>query len=48
MPHRLLDIDPDARLIVFSDYSNDPILAEYSKYGFIAAVSKPYTVDNLM
>jgi PAS domain S-box-containing protein len=44
----ILAIDPDARLIVSSGYSNDPVLAEYSKYGFIAAVSKPYTVDKLM
>jgi len=44
----ILAIDPGARLIVSSGYSNDPVLAEYSKYGFIAAVSKPYTVDMLL
>lgn len=44
----ILAIDPEARLIVSSGYSNDPVLAEYSKYGFIAAVSKPYTVDKLI
>ncbi|MHC1696832.1 MAG: CHASE4 domain-containing protein [Geobacteraceae bacterium] len=44
----ILAIDPAARLIVSSGYSNDPVLAEYSKYGFVAAVSKPYTADKLM
>ena len=44
---RLLEIDPQARGIVSSGYSNDPILAEYEKYGFKGVVTKPFTVEDL-
>jgi PAS domain S-box-containing protein len=39
--------DPAAKVIVSSGYSTDPIMAEYKKYGFDAAVSKPYDVNIL-
>jgi PAS domain S-box-containing protein len=41
----ILDIDPSACLIVSSGYSNDPIMADYKKYGFAAAIAKPYTIS---
>jgi PAS domain S-box-containing protein len=44
---RLLEEDPDARLIVASGYSNDPVLAEYKTYGFRAAVAKPFSLKEL-
>ncbi len=44
---KILEFDPRARLIVASGYSTDPILANYRDYGFIAAVSKPFKVENL-
>jgi DNA-binding NarL/FixJ family response regulator len=37
----LLRQDPDARLIVASGYSNDPVMADFLAYGFRAAISKP-------
>jgi len=40
-------IDPQARLIVSSGYSNDPIMADYRKYGFEAIMLKPYGVEEL-
>ncbi len=40
-------IDPDARVIVSSGYSNDPILADYRKYGFEAAIVKPFDMKEL-
>jgi PAS domain S-box-containing protein len=40
-------IDPDAKVIVSSGYSNDPILAEYEKYGFEAAIVKPFDMKEL-
>ena len=45
---KLLEIDPNALLIVSSGYSNDPVVADYSRYGFSAAVSKPFDVKGLV
>jgi two-component system, cell cycle sensor histidine kinase and response regulator CckA len=39
---RIIAVDPSARLIVSSGYSNDPVLAQYADYGFCAAIAKPY------
>ncbi|MFZ2948338.1 MAG: ATP-binding protein, partial [Desulfuromonadaceae bacterium] len=38
----ILRIDPQARLVVSSGYSNDPVMADYSRFGFCATVAKPY------
>lgn len=41
---QILAITPKACLIVSSGYSNDPIMANYRKYGFSGAISKPYSI----
>jgi two-component system cell cycle sensor histidine kinase/response regulator CckA len=43
----ILDVDPQAQLIVSSGYSNDPIMADFRGYGFCAAVLKPYGVAEI-
>ncbi len=43
----LLAIDPDARAIVSSGYSNDDVLANHEKYGFRARLAKPFTASEL-
>jgi len=43
----LLALDPDAKIIVFSGYSTDPIIANYQEYGFSGRLEKPFTIINL-
>ncbi|HXK11294.1 MAG TPA: PAS domain S-box protein [Vicinamibacteria bacterium] len=44
---RLLEEDPEARVIVSSGYSNDPIMANYRDHGFSGVLSKPYRVADV-
>ncbi|MDD2321060.1 MAG: PAS domain S-box protein [Geobacteraceae bacterium] len=39
----ILMTDPHARLIVSSGYANDPVMADFRKYGFQAMLVKPYS-----
>ena len=43
----VLKINPQAKAIVSSGYSSDPIMANYTDYGFKNAISKPYNLDEL-
>jgi PAS domain S-box-containing protein len=43
----LIKIDPKAKVIVSSGYSDDPVLSNFRKYGFSGVVSKPYTIQEL-
>ncbi len=45
---RILDIDPDAVLIVSSGYSDDPVMANFRQYGFSGAVPKPFDTEGLV
>jgi two-component system, cell cycle sensor histidine kinase and response regulator CckA len=44
---KLREMDPGVKAIVSSGYSNDPVMAEYEKYGFLGVVAKPYSVNEL-
>ena len=44
---KLLEIDPNATVIVSSGYATDPIMSEYKKHGFKAVITKPYSVKQL-
>ena len=44
---KILEIDPQAKAIVSSGYSNDPVITHFREYGFIEALPKPYTVKGL-
>jgi two-component system cell cycle sensor histidine kinase/response regulator CckA len=44
---QILAIDPEARLIVSSGYSNDPVLSEYKIHGFCATMVKPYRITEV-
>ena len=44
---KLLQLAPEAKIIVASGYSNDPVMANYREYGFCAAVAKPFDLAEL-
>lgn len=44
---RLLEIDPAAKVIVSSGYSNDPVMADYENYGFCGVLPKPYKIEDV-
>jgi len=44
---RLRDLDPNIKAIVYSGYSNDPVLAHYRDYGFAGRLSKPFRLQDL-
>ncbi|MGD9202572.1 MAG: response regulator [Chitinispirillia bacterium] len=44
---KLLEIDPDIKVIVSSGYSHDPVLTHYKEYGFKDVIKKPYLVQDL-
>ncbi|MEA3266598.1 MAG: hybrid sensor histidine kinase/response regulator, partial [Candidatus Fermentibacteria bacterium] len=43
----ILKIDPAARAIVSSGYSNDPVMANYRQHGFKASIGKPFEMAQL-
>jgi len=44
---KILNLDPDAKVIVSSGYSNDPVMANFKDYGFCSAIVKPYQLQEL-
>jgi PAS domain S-box-containing protein len=43
----LLTIDPNAKAIVSSGYSNDPVMTNYREYGFSGVINKPFRTQDL-
>lgn len=44
---KLHELDPEVIAIATSGYANDPVLSEFRKYGFSAAIAKPYLIGEL-
>ncbi len=41
---KILEIDPEAKVIVSSGYSNDPVMSDFKNYGFSGILPKPYEI----
>jgi len=44
---QLIEINTNVKCIVTSGYSNDPVMANYKKFGFKYAVIKPFKIEEL-
>ncbi|MFC1490518.1 PAS domain S-box protein [Candidatus Latescibacterota bacterium] len=45
---KLLEIDPNAKVIVSSGYANDPVVSYFDAYGFKGYIPKPYMLKDFM
>jgi len=43
----LRKFDPAVKAIVSSGYANDPVVEDFSQYGFSAKLTKPYKISDL-
>lgn len=43
----LLKLDPGAKAIVSSGYSNAPVMSHFKEFGFIGFLAKPYRIEEL-
>ncbi len=44
---KLIEIDPEAKAIVSSGYTDDPVVSNFGEYGFKDKISKPYKLEEL-
>jgi two-component system, cell cycle sensor histidine kinase and response regulator CckA len=44
---KLREIDPSVKAIVSSGYSNDPVVADFRRFGFDGVLHKPYQMKEL-
>jgi DNA-binding NarL/FixJ family response regulator len=44
---RILELDPQAKVVAMSGYCNDSVMSEHTRYGFRASVSKPFHAAQL-
>jgi CheY-like chemotaxis protein len=45
---KILQINPEAKAVVLSGYSTDPVFSDHQKYGFVGALRKPFQTDDFM
>ena len=43
----LRSFDPRVKVVVSSGYSQDPVMANYQKYGFVDVLPKPFMITKL-
>jgi two-component system cell cycle sensor histidine kinase/response regulator CckA len=45
--NRIQEIDPSTKAIVFSGYTDDPVIENFREYGFLDAITKPFMLETL-
>ena len=45
--NKLREIDPQVKAVVSSGYSDNPVVSEYTDFGFKGLLNKPYTIKAL-
>jgi CheY-like chemotaxis protein len=43
----LRNVDPAVKAVVSSGYTNDPVVQDFSHYGFSERLTKPYTINEM-
>jgi two-component system, cell cycle sensor histidine kinase and response regulator CckA len=46
--HRILELDPAARVVVSSGHPRDPVMIDHQRYGFSGMLVKPYNIKELV
>ncbi len=45
---KLIEIDPNVKAIVSSGYSTDPVMSNFTQYGFKGVITKPYNIKQVI
>jgi DNA-binding NtrC family response regulator len=43
----LRNVDPEVKAVVSSGYTNDPVVQDFSHYGFCENLTKPYNIQEM-
>ena len=43
----LRNVDPEVKAVVSSGYTNDPVVQDFSRYGFSEKLTKPYNIQEM-
>lgn len=43
----ILSFHPEAKVVVSSGYTNDPVMSHFKEYGFSGAIAKPFDMQSL-
>jgi CheY-like chemotaxis protein len=44
---KIREIDPFAKVVISSGYTNDPMMTDYAKFGFSGILAKPYRISDI-
>ena len=44
---KIREVDPSVKVVISSGYTNDPMMADYAKYGIAGILAKPYRINDI-